>query len=81
MLLNKLLKSYFPARNQKWTTLISSSMRVWYLESYHKHLGLSFEKHLCGKMKKAKKRYVGIIKNLNKYLPLKTLDQMYKRLI
>ena len=31
-------------------------------------------------MKKAK-RNVGIIKHLNKYLPLKTLEQMYKSLV
>ena len=51
-----------------------------------KHLGLilqndlSFEKHLDGKMRKAKKN-VGILKHLSKYLPLKTLDQMYKALV
>ena len=51
-----------------------------------KHLGLilqndlSFEKYLDGKMRKAKKN-VGILKHLSKYLPLKTLDQMYKALI
>ena len=51
-----------------------------------KHLGLilendlSFEKHLDGKMRKAK-RNIGILKHLSKYLPLKTLDQMYKALV
>ena len=51
-----------------------------------KHLGLilennlSFEKHLDGKMRKAKKN-IGILKHLSKYLPLKTLDQMYKALV
>ena len=51
-----------------------------------KHLGLiltdnlSFEKHLDGKMGKAK-RNIGILKHLSKYLPLKTLDQMYKALV
>ena len=51
-----------------------------------KHLGLildsrlSFEKHLNGKIIKAKK-YVGILKHLSKFLPLKTLDQMYKALV
>ena len=54
--------------------------------SDHKHLGLTltsnlnFEKHLYDKMKKAKKN-VGIMKHLNKYLPLKTLNQMYKSLV
>ena len=52
----------------------------------HKHLGLmlqsnlSFEKHLYDKMVKAKKN-VGIIKNLNRFLPLKTLNQMYKAFV
>jgi len=51
-----------------------------------KHLGvildqkLSFEKHLNEKITKAKKN-IGIIKHLSKYLPLKTLDQMYKTLV
>ena len=51
-----------------------------------KHLGLilkndaSFRKHLDGKMRKAKKN-IGILKLLSKYLPLKTLDQMYKALV
>ena len=50
-----------------------------------KHLGLtlqsnlSFEKHLTEKVKNAKKN-IGIIKHLSKFLPLKTLDQMYKAL-
>ena len=42
--------------------------------------GLSFEKHLNAKVIKAKKN-VGIIKHLSKYLPLKTLDQMFKALV
>ena len=48
-----------------------------------KHLGLilepnlSFSKHLNGKIKKAKQN-LGIIKHLSSFLPLKTLDQMYK---
>ena len=48
-----------------------------------KHLGLildsrlSFGKHINGKIIKAKK-VVGILKHLSKFLPLKTLDQMYK---
>ena len=52
----------------------------------HKHLGLilhpslSFEKHLNEKIKKAKKN-IGIIKYLNKFLPFKTLNQMYKALV
>jgi len=50
-----------------------------------KHIGLileqnlSFERHLTEKIKKAKKN-IGIIKHLSKYLPLKTLDSMYKAL-
>ena len=52
----------------------------------HKHLGLtlqsnlSFEKHLYDKMVKAKKN-IGIIKNLNRFLPFDTLNQMYKALV
>ena len=52
----------------------------------HKHLGLvlqpnvSFEKHLYEKISIAKKN-IGIIKYLNRFLPLKTLDQMYKALV
>ena len=51
-----------------------------------KHLGLvldsnlSFEKHLNEKIMKAKKN-IGIIKHLSRFLPLKTLDQMYKALV
>ena len=51
-----------------------------------KHLGvtlasnLSFNKHVHEKLSKAK-RIIGIIKHLSKYLPLKTLDQMYKTLV
>ena len=52
-----------------------------------KHLGLildsrlSFEKHISfEKIMKAKKN-VGILKHLSKFLPLKTLDQMYKALV
>ena len=51
-----------------------------------KHLGLildsrlSFEKHINGKIIKAKK-IVGILKHLSKLLPLRTLDQMYKALV
>ena len=41
---------------------------------------LSFKKHLNEKIIKAKK-YIGIIKHLSKFLPLKTLDQMYKALV
>ena len=52
----------------------------------HKHLGLilkpnlSFEKHLYGKMVKAKTN-IGIIKYLNRFLPFKTLYQLYKSLV
>ena len=54
--------------------------------NYQKHLGLildsrlSFEKHLNEKIIKVKK-IVGIRKHLSKFLPLKTLDQMYKSLV
>ena len=41
---------------------------------------LSFDKHLEEKIKKAKKN-VGILKHLSKFLPIKTLDQMYKALV
>ena len=49
----------------------------------HKHLDvvlrndLSFENHLEEKIRKAKK-CIGIFKHLSKFLPMKTLDQMYK---
>ena len=52
----------------------------------HKHLGLifdsslSFNKHLNEKIIKAK-RNIGIIKQLSKYLPVRTLNQMYKALV
>ena len=42
--------------------------------------GLSFEKHLSEKIIKAKKN-IGILKHLSKFLPLRTLDQMYKALV
>ena len=42
--------------------------------------GLSFEKHLNEKVIKAKKN-IGILKYLSKFLPIKTLDQMYKALV
>ena len=51
-----------------------------------KHSGLtldskfSFERHVNEKIKKAKKG-IGIIKYLSKFLPIKTLDQMYKALV
>ena len=51
-----------------------------------KHLGLildsrlSFEKHINEKIMKSKKN-VGILKHLSKFLPLKTLDQMYKAIV
>ena len=51
-----------------------------------KHLGLtldsklSFERHVSEKIIKAKKG-IGIIKYLSKFLPIKTLDQMYKALV
>ena len=52
----------------------------------HKHLGLtlqsnlSFYRHLNEKMTKAKK-VIGILKHLSKFLPLQTLNQMYKALV
>ena len=42
--------------------------------------GLSFTKHLNEKITKAKKN-IGLIKQLSKYLPLKTLNQMYKAFV
>ena len=51
-----------------------------------KHLGLilesnlSFKKHILEKIIKAKK-HIGIIKHLSRFLPLKSLDQIYKALI
>ena len=42
--------------------------------------GLSFDKHLNGKIIKAKKN-LGLIKYLSRSLPVKTLDQMYKTLV
>ena len=51
-----------------------------------KHLGLilesnlSFGKHIIEKIKKVK-QHLGIIKHLSRFLPLKTLDQMYKALV
>ena len=48
-----------------------------------KHLGLildsslSFKKHINEKIIKAQKN-LGIIKHLSMFLPIKTLDQMYK---
>ena len=50
---------------------------------YHKHLGLildsklSFTRHINEKVNKAKK-LIGLIKHLRVYLPLKTLEQIYK---
>ena len=42
--------------------------------------GLSFTKHLNEKIIKAKKN-IGLINQLSKYLPLKTLNQMYKAFV
>ena len=42
--------------------------------------GLSFKKHLDEKIIRAKE-YIGIVKHLSKFLPLKTLDQMYKAFV
>ena len=41
---------------------------------------MSFENHLSEKIIKAKKN-IGILKHLSKFLPLRTLDQMYKALV
>ena len=52
----------------------------------HKHLGLildsklSFVHHITEKIKISKK-IINILRYLSKYLPLKTLDQMYKMFI
>ena len=52
----------------------------------HKHLGLiltptlNFAKHIAEKVKRAK-RNIGIMKHLNKFLPIKTLIYMYKALV
>ena len=52
----------------------------------HKHLGLilesnlSFTKHFTEKIKNAKQT-IGILKHISRFLPLKTLDQMYKALV
>ena len=52
----------------------------------HKHLGLildsglSFKNISMRKLSKPKNN-IGIIKHLSKFLPLKTLDQMYKALV
>ena len=49
----------------------------------HKHLGLNvdpkltFEKHIISKSKVARKN-IGILKHLYPYIPLTTLDQLYK---
>ena len=43
-------------------------------------LKLTFEKHLNEKIIKAKKG-IGIIKYLSNFLPVKTLDQIYKALV
>ena len=54
--------------------------------SEHKHLGLildtklSFSAHVTEKIKKAQKS-LGILKFISSYLPLKTLDQIYKLFI
>ena len=53
------------------------------IENEQKHLGLiltpnlSFTKHIKAKIKNANK-HIGIIKCLNKYLPFKILNQMFK---
>ena len=41
---------------------------------------MSFKKHIYEKITKAKK-HIGIIKHLSQFLPLKTLDQIYKSLV
>ena len=67
-------------------TQITSNGTVVAKVNEYKHLGiilersLSFEKHINEKIMKAKQN-VGIIKHLSRFLPLKTLDQMYKTLV
>ena len=52
----------------------------------HKHLGLildhklTFQNHIASKTKIARKN-IGILKQLSSYIPLKTLDQLYKILV
>ena len=52
----------------------------------HKHLGLIlepkliFSKHINEKISKANKN-IGILRHLSKFLPIQTLDQMYKALV
>ena len=85
--LNMLLKSYFLARNPvpNHSQLIFNGTHAAKVNE-QKHLGLildsglSFEKHLNEKIIKATKN-IGIIKHLSKFLPLKTLDEMYKVLV
>ena len=55
-------------------------------KKFHRHLGLTldsklaFTEHINDKIKIAN-RFIGVLKYLSKYLPLKTLDQMYKMFI
>ena len=55
-------------------------------KKFHRHLGLTldsklaFTEHINDRIKIAN-RFIGVLKYLSKYLPLKTLDQMYKMFI
>ena len=84
---NKQQKSYFLAKKvcPNHPQLIFNGSVVKKVIA-QKHLGLiidtglSFKNHLNEKIIKAKKN-IGIIKHLSKYLPVKTLNQMYKALV
>ena len=71
--------------NIRPVTLLSFSTEMKRVHE-HRHLGLildtklSFERHINEKNIKAKK-IIGIIKHLSNYLPIKTLDLMYKLLV
>ena len=55
-------------------------------KKFYRHLGLTldsklaFTEHINDKIKIAN-RFIGVLKYLSKYLPLKTLDQVYKMFI
>ena len=83
---NKQLKYYFLAKKVSPShPQLSFNGTVIKKVNEQKHLGLildsgfSFKKHLDEKIIIAKNN-IGIIKHLSKFLPLKTLDQIYKAL-
>ena len=84
-LLSKQQKSYFPVKRSVIHPQLIFNGTVVKKVNEQKHLGfildsvLSFKKHIDEKIIKAK-RNIGIIKHLSKFIPLKTLDQMYKAL-